>query len=384
MSLSNITFNIGEGGLGRIADGDDHWSGMLFEGTKPVAFGTDDIKAYNNIQEVETDGIVATGATAVTHYHISQFFAQQPDTQLYVGIYTAFSNNFQEVKLIQSFASGKLRQVAVYNTDNLIAGDVTALQTIAEALAQEHTPLVVLYGANVPTGTLNALPDLRALEAPRVAVVIGQDGNAIGKALFVSTTKSITCLGTALGILSVAQVSDNIGWVQKFNLLKDDELDVVSFAEGSLFRNLSPTQLDTLNDKGYVFLRKHTGLAGTYFNDSPTAIAKTSDFAYLENQRTMDKAVRAIREKLLPLLNSPLRVNSTSGELQATFVKSVENIVRNSLLPMQIANELEGISVYINPKQNVLATSKLEVNVKIVPIGVARQLSVNLGFSVRV
>ncbi len=384
MGLSNITFNIGEGGLGRIADGDDHWSGMLFEGTKPVAFGSDDIKAYNNIQEVETDGIVETGATAVIHYHISQFFAQQPDTQLFVGIYTAFSNNFQEVKLIQSFAGGKLRQVAVYNTDNLITADVTALQTIADSLAQEHTPLVVLYGANVPTGTLNALPDLRALEAPRVAVVIGQDGNAKGKALFVTSTKSITCLGTALGVLSLAQVSDNIGWVQKYNLLKDDELDVAALAEGTLFRTLSKTQLDTLNDKGYVFLRKHTGLAGTYFNDSPTAIAKTSDFAYLENQRTMDKAVRSIREKLLPLLNSPLRVNASTGELQATFVKSVENLVRNALLPMQAANELEAISVYINPKQNVLSTSKLEINVKIVPIGVARQLSVNLGFSVRV
>jgi hypothetical protein len=381
--MNDITFNIGQGGLGRIADGDDHWSGMLFEGTKPVAFGTDDIKAYNNIQEAEADGIIATGTTAVIHYHISQFFAQQPNTQLFVGIYTAFSATFQEVRLIQSFAGGKLRQVAVYNTANLVAGAVTALQTIAEALAQEHTPLVVLYGANIPTGTINTLIDLRALTAPRVAVIIGQDGNAKGKALFVSTGKSITCLGTALGVLSLAQVSDNIGWVGKFNLLKDDELDVASFAEGSLFRNLSQAQLNVLDDKGYISLKKHVGLAGTYFNDTPTAIAKTNDFAYLENQRAMDKARRGIRQFVLPFLNSPLSVNS-NGNIKATTVKTIENEAKKPLEAMLGANEISDYSVSINPKQNVLTTSKLVIDIKIVPVGTSRNINVNLGFAVRI
>jgi hypothetical protein len=383
MALNDIVFAIGNGGLGRLADGNDHWSGILFKGTKPTAFGAADIKAYSTIQDVETDLILPTGVTAVMHYHISQFFAQQPDTQLYVGVYATFSTNFQEINLIQRFAEGKLRQIALYTTDDFATSNVSAMQARADELSAEHTPLVVLYGANIPTCTLNALPDLHTLTAPRVAVVIGQDGNAKGKALFTSTTKSITCIGTTLGVLSKSNVQENIGWVEKYNLINDAELDVVAFAEGTLFKNLSKAQLDGLHDKGYLFLRKHIGNAGTFFNDSFTAVAVTSDFATLENNRTMDKAVRGMRLYLLPYINSPIKVNS-NGKLEASAVKTMENSAKKMLEAMQRDNEISQFSVSIDPNQPVLTTSKIVVQVKIVPIGTNRNILVNIGFALKI
>ena len=51
------------------------------------------------------------------------------------------------------------------------------------------------------------------------------------------------------------------------------------------------------------------GLNGSFYNDSFTMDTITSDYAYIERVRTMDKAVRGIRTYLLPHLSSPLYVD---------------------------------------------------------------------------
>jgi hypothetical protein len=42
--------------------------------------------------------------------------------------------------------------------------------------------------------------------------------------------------------------------------------------------------------------------------------------------------------------------------------------------------ELSGFEVIINPDQDVLATSTIEMTVNLVPMGTARQISVKIGF----
>ncbi|MEI2422096.1 DUF2586 family protein, partial [Arthrospira platensis SPKY2] len=81
------------------------------------------------------------------------------------------------------------------------------------------------------------------------------------------------------------------------------ELDVPGFADGSPYSALTAGQLQTLHEKGYIFMVKHVGMAGTYLNDSFTATAPNSDFAYIENNRTMDKAQRGVYTALLPKIS---------------------------------------------------------------------------------
>ena len=45
---------------------------------------------------------------------------------------------------------------------------------------------------------------------------------------------------------------------------------------------------------------------------------------------------------------------------------------------------IKAFKVTINPLQNVLSTGKLSIGVKIVPVGVARQIEINIGFAVKV
>ncbi len=133
-----------------------------------------------------------------------------------------------------------------------------------------------------------------------------------------------------------------------------------------------------------MFLRKHVSLGGSYFNNSRSATPLTSDFAYAENVRTMNKAQRAVYADLLPYLSAPTYVDAATGQLDAGTVASLEAIAETGLAQMQRDGELSGYRVVIDPNQAVLSTSKLQVSVRIVPVGVQRELVVSLGFTLKI
>jgi hypothetical protein len=185
------------------------------------------------------------------------------------------------------------------------------------------------------------------------------------------------CIGNCLGALSKAAVHESIAWVQKFPL----GLSMPGFITGDLVKEVTTTEQNQLNDARFIFVRTHVGTSDCYYNDSHTLDLPTSDYAYIENTRTMDKATRGIRSNLLPYLNSPLYVDATSGKLRADTVASLETIAGKALDDMEKAGELSGYKVEINPDQNVLATSVLEVQIKNVPVGVMRTVLIKIGFT---
>ncbi|MDR2684292.1 MAG: DUF2586 domain-containing protein, partial [Prevotellaceae bacterium] len=69
---------------------------------------------------------------------------------------------------------------------------------------------------------------------------------------------------------------------------------------GDLIREVSSEYQDAIDSNRYIFVRTHTGAADCYYNDSHTLDLPTSDYAFIENNRTMDKAIRGIRANLLP------------------------------------------------------------------------------------
>jgi hypothetical protein len=270
------------------------------------------------------------------------------------------------------------------NTDYEI-GAIAPLQASCDALESQHKPLSIIYACNFKDVDASALADLRALDSKNVSVAFGMDGNGKGNELFTTYGKSFTCAGTILGVLSAAKVSENIAWVGAFNLNKNstNEYDVIKLADGRLYETLSQSEKDATSAKGYIFIIKHIGTSGSYFNDSYTAIKSSDDFAYIENVRTIDKAVRTTRSFLLPRLNSPLFVNE-DGTLTEDTIASFKNDAERGLEEMQRATEISALSVIIDPGQNVLSTSKVSITIKIVPVGVARDIVVNIGLAVRV
>ena len=387
MALNKLTFNVNSAGLGTPLASSDHKSGIVYyNNTLPSGFSTSDrIKTVFSLEEAEALGIVeGTAAHAVEWYHISQFFEKQPSGQLSIGYFAVPGGtpNFSEIQTLQDALIGELRQIAVYFISAAYsATQVTALQAKVTALQAEYKFLNVLYGADISgVSDLSTLASLRTLTAPNVSVCIGQDGGGKGAALYGSKGYSITDLGAKLGAVAAANVNESISYIENFPMVTDGtEFDVVAFANGDAFLTTSVSLREALDDKGYLFLVKEIGLTGTFNNDSYTSVATTSDLATIENNRTIDKAKRLLRFFILPKLGSPLRVN-TDGTLRPDTVATFKALAEKGLGQMETDRELSAYEVIINAAQNVVSTSKLELTVKIVPVGVAREIVINIGF----
>jgi hypothetical protein len=509
MALNNITFNLGQGGLGRPLPGEDHISGLVFytSGNLPSGYSVSNrIKQLFSLQDAEAAGIVnnfsdetkaaasylvtgvgtdgntvelkvneymgrvvslgiytkvtadttvgnvatalaaiinagtnthgytatvntatvtitaragmgvflnagspltatySSGATlagtitqftggvaskyAVWHYHIGEYFRLQPQGNIYVGIFAVPSPyTFTEITTVQAFSGGKIRQIGIYKDSAAFAsGDITAIHNVCAANAVAHKELIALYGADISgTADISTLADLSTLTANYCTAVISQDGGAIGAQLYYSTAKSVTTLGAALGAVARAKVSHSIAWIAQFNISNGTECDVLAFANGVLFSHSSITDslLSLLQDERYLFLRKFVGIAGSYFNENPTSVALSSDYAYITDNRTMQKATRGIYASVLPALNSPITLNS-NGTLSDEAVAYFEGLAEGPLFEMVRNGELSGFNVTVNTQQNVLTTGILVINVTLVQIATGRNIVVNIGYNVTV
>ncbi|WP_318546294.1 DUF2586 family protein [Flavobacterium columnare] len=62
----------------------------------------------------------------------------------------------------------------------------------------------------------------------------------------------------------------------------------------------------------------------------------------------------------------------------------MEAIASIPLEQMQRDGEISGFKIFINPDQDVLTSSKLQVTIKVVPVGVLREITVNLGLTIQI
>ena len=317
------------------------------------------------------------------YYHISEYFRIQAKGELYVGLYEeeASTYTFAALTLMQNYASGAIKQMAVFEKNVVFAAaQCAALQAIATANEAVYKPMQIMLNAEISaTGSVATLADLSTQTAPNVSVCIAQDGANAGDYIYKATGKSVGSIGAMLGAVSFAVVSESIAWVGKFNMALGAELDTIAFSNGQLYTALADSQFESLNNYSYTFLRKLTGIAGSYWSDSKTTVTPTSDYSTIENNRVYQKITRVVRANMLPALSSPLKVNA-DGTLTNATIGYFETLANNPLVQMEADNELSAHKIIINPAQDVLATSTLELTLQNVPLGVARIIKVNVGF----
>lgn len=391
MGLSQVTVNVGQSGLGRRPLNTDKISGILFfNNTLPSGFTTSTRaqKVYSP-EEAEALGI-AEGSTdhAVEWYHISEYFRINPQGELWIGYYDvpASTYDFTEISTFVIASAGEIRQLAVYaNGLTFASSQCTTIQAIIEAMPAAYKQFSVLYAPNLAATTAvtgwSSVTDLRTLSAEKVTVVIAEDGSGSGAALAATKSYSITALGCALGAISKASVEQSIGNPQNFDLSDGTEMEVPALANGDLVSALTDSALGGLKDKGYLVARKYTpDISGTYFERCPTAIAATNDFAWIETNRVVDKAIRLVRSALIPQLNGTLSLKA-DGTLREDTVGYYEDLAQTPITQMEADGEISAGLVQIDPTQDVLSTSTLEISVQIVPVGIAETITVNIGLT---
>jgi hypothetical protein len=387
MAAPNLTIVKGQGGLGRPLTGEDHISGLVFfNATLPAGFGSANEKTFTSLAQAEAAGITSTAAAYKRyHYHIKEFFRMNPLGILHVGIYPipGGTYDFAPVTTLQYYAGGKIRQMGVYapGLTTITATPVAALQAKAAALETEGKPLLAILAVDISgTADITTLADLRSAGAsPLVQVCIGQDGGSVGAALAVSEGDSITCLGAMLGLYSAIPVSNNIGWVKSYNMA-GAELAVPAFANGQLYSALSASAVSALYDKGYVFLRTHQGVGGTYFAGSPTCVVSTNDYSSGEAVRTIQKAIRQVRAFISEAINGPVLIDPATGFISDEYAAYLTALGNRALAEMEAANEISGSQTIVNPEQNVVSTGSIAITIEIVPIGTANTISITIGF----
>jgi len=388
--MNSLEIKRQNGNVPKSLPGQDHVSGMIFyvnEADIPEDFKAEAVQAVSTIDAAEALGITSDAtswAARVMHYQLSEVFRINNGITLYVGIFTKpAAHTFAELATVQNYADGAIRQFGIWDRlTELTKENVTLLQSQADALDLNNAPVSVGYAPSLKGG-YQALPTDIAGAAPRVSVIIAQPGgtNDTGALLFAEATNkttknAVSCIGVWLGHVSAAAVHESISWVKKF----PSGISLPAFSDGTLVRSVDKAWLEKLDTARYLFLTPIVGVSGSYWNDSHNMDAAISDYNAIELVRTMDKACRGIRTYLTPELGGNVYIDANTGKLQSYTVAYLETVANKALEDMEKAGELSGYEAKIDPEQDVLSTSTVEVVIKNVPVGVIRKMKVKIGY----
>lgn len=386
--LPRVKINYLNGLLGTAPDNQDGLLGLVVLGATAVSTTFVSGKPY---YIVRPEDLTALGITTSNNARIvalvNQFYAEAEEgTPLYLigltatSMTTVLDVESGSMKAILEQLRGALRGLIVASastasvtvTDGLDPDVLTAMpkaQGLANWAADNlYAPIFIILEGRHFESAADA-PDLKALAYNRVGVFIGD----------VAASSINAAVGTLAGLIASIPVQRNIGRVAS------GPMAPTAMYIGASLVDESMSAVDALYAKGYMCPRIHIGLPGYYMVDDPLATAGTDDYAHLTARRTVDKAARIAYVTMLQFLLDEIELNE-DGTMQQPILKSwqaaVEDAINNQ---MSAAGELSvvdgsGCKFFIDPKQNVLSTSKVEGTLKVRPFGYAREIVVNLGF----
>ncbi len=130
----------------------------------------------------------------------------------------------------------------------------------------------------------------------------------------------------------------------------------------------------------FTTLRTLIGRPGTYITKGRTLATPGSDYSLWQNGRVMDTACSIVRNVLLNYLNSSVRVNS-DGTINEKDAQAIEAQTFSALAAGLVnPGDASSASVVVNRSANILSSQTLPVSVRIVPLGYASTISVDIGF----
>lgn len=380
--LSNVNIIRSDGNLVTTPESQDGVSSLLIYTEESGATGT--LAKYKLFSL--SDALTFTSKTTVIYYQIKKYF-EKSSFPLFVGIINrtpSATDSFAEVSDLQYFAEGDIRMCGVLNTLSIyVDTQVPKLQLVAESLEGAYMPLQIVYTA-IPDEAVEDLTDLRELASPRVSVLIGEDlgVDSETQALYTAGADIVSQIGLILGVISSSPVSESIAAVSKHNVA----VDIVDphFTDGSSYKSKSVTFLNNLDSYGYIFFRKFVGRGGVYINsDSTSADPSITDFTSIALNRVYDSAFRNLRAVFIGELNGSIKLNK-QGLMSSGAIKYFEGLGKRVLNSMLASNDISEFSVVVPASQLILATKTLQVTCSIIPVGIAKQIEINLGFTVQV
>lgn len=333
----------------------------------------------------------STGVNAGVYKTVKEFYAEAPEgTKLWlmgVAASTTVPNltdkTKNNIKPLLEAAHGAINilmvKVSPGGTPTMqgsIDGDTLTAVANLQALAddwteQKYAPFLSVVEAMSYNGVASGLPDLSERSDNRVAVVLGDTvAGSAGAAV-----------GLVAGRLAAMPVQRSLARVRS-GAIANQEMYI-----GTVAAELGDPEV--AHDLGYIVPRTFVGKSGYYWSDDKLATAASDDYATIARRRTIDKAYRIAYKTLVDEIADEVPVDA-DGKLAAYHCKGVETAVESAIVNQMtsegnLGNDPDnasdlGVQCYIDPEQNILATSRLEVGLKVKPYGYSKYINVKLGF----
>jgi hypothetical protein len=281
----------------------------------------------------------------------------------------------------------KNRQLAIALNPTAVVAAVNGLiPDVYASIAKAQGTAMWAYDQFMPThifvegfglnGLSSVVPDLRAIEnldATKVTMCIGQDWSYAETKT--GLAQKFADVGTVLGICAAAAINQNIGDNEAFNLT-DDTKDAWLVPGLSSHQKNSEVyaQLQTFENKGYVFGLIYPGMPGVRINNDHVCAPIVIDSEGNMNEHTiaygrmMDDCVRQIRTAYLPKIKKTYPVNS-EGKLPKGVLVSLEIIGDTIFEDMEKAVEISSGKTTIDPDSDLLVAKELKVAFNVQPTG---------------
>lgn len=396
MPLPYVKINFANGAIGGSAAMDDGCTGLICTAT--AVSGKFDLSTnylITSLKELEALGINAssTGANANVYKCVKEFYDEAPKgTNLYirgaassVTIDQLVDKTTANAQSLLEYAAGDIRTLMVLVTDAQnytptvthaidakVETAITKAQALAEAAAEDlKAPILVLLEGRHYNGTPADLPNLTQLTDNRVAVVIGDT---------VTGSKG-AAVGLLAGRIARIPVQRSIARV-KDGAMKSTEM----FIKDSVAEIGNP---DLVHGKGFICPRTFVGKGGYYWSDDSIATGPTDDYCLIPRRRTIDKAYRIAYLAMLEQVSEEIAVTA-EGKIAAAVCKNMETVMESAIInEMTSRGNLgtdpedpndTGVVAYVDPDQNIVATSRLNASLRVRPYGYSKYIEVDLGF----
>lgn len=238
---------------------------------------------------------------------------------------------------------------------------------------------IFIEGYNL-NGLSSVVPNLREIEnvaATKVTLVIGQDWQYAETKT--GDAQKFADVGTILGVCASAAINQNIGDNEAFNLT--DATKSAWLVPGLSNHKTNKevyAQLQTFENKGYVFGISYPGLAGVRINNDHVCAPIVIDDEGNMNEHTiaygrvMDDCSRQLRTAYLPKVKKTYPVDA-AGKLPTGVRVGLETIGDRIFTDMKNAVEISQGKTIVDPDSDLLIAKELKVSFNVQPTG-------NLGF----
>lgn len=403
-AFNGVIINKMRGGLVRATDTSDRTVLLVCGGTA-IAGKLENYKPVllSSLYALEQLGCTEATDTAnkeLLYYHVSEVFRLSPERELWVMVVPK-TGKVSELMSNAQFLSG-LRSINGVNTigiaglaaDETIETAINASQVMVDKMREDYIYIdsVLLEGLGTYIASIADAPNLRELDAENISVIIAQDKDVAAKD---EAYKNHAATGSALGMLSVRYVHENMGSVDIENHPRTAKgtsdysmTDITTgrwinpaLSNGTLMTDVSKPDQTALNGKGYIYAGSFQGYTGVFLSNSHTCVDKNTDYAYIENNAVWNKGARLVRNTLIPRVRGQVKADPATGYIATDTVSYWDSLVRKALETMVHAGDIADFDIYINPRQAAVSEQPFNIQVKMVANGVVHEFEIDLGFT---